>query len=136
MDVESNTVKRFDESEVQEMALNDADYPQLLKAISNPPRVLRVRGTLPLHTKISAISGSRKTTQQALMTAQKIGKMLAEHGYTVVTGLAYGCDAAAVEGALSVGGNRTIIESSELGNQDEHAILPILLTVSFCYQKG
>ena len=31
--------------------------------------------------------------------------MLAQHGYTVVTGLAYGCDAEAVEGALSVGGN-------------------------------
>lgn len=101
----SNTVEHFDEAEVQEIALNDTDYPQLLKAISNPPRVLRVRGNLPLHTKIVAISGSRKTTQQALTTACRVGKMLAEQGYTVVTGLAYGCDAAAVEGALSAGGN-------------------------------
>ena len=31
--------------------------------------------------------------------------MLAEHGYTIVTGLAEGCDAAATEGVLSAGGN-------------------------------
>ena len=31
--------------------------------------------------------------------------MLAEQGYTLVTGLAYGCDAPAVEGALSADGN-------------------------------
>ena len=30
----------------------------------------------------------------------------------------------------------TIIERTGLGNQDEHAILPMLLTVSFCYQGG
>lgn len=90
---------------MQEIVLNDPDYPQLLKAISNAPKVLRVCGTLPPSTKIVAISGSRKATQQALTTAHRIGKMLAEHGYTVVTGLAYGCDAAAVEGALSAGGN-------------------------------
>ena len=31
--------------------------------------------------------------------------MLAQHGYTIVDGLAQGCDTAATEGALSVGGN-------------------------------
>ena len=31
--------------------------------------------------------------------------MLAQHGYTIVNGLARGCDTAATEGALSVGGN-------------------------------
>ena len=31
--------------------------------------------------------------------------MLTEHGYTIVTGLAEGCDEAAVEGSLSAGGN-------------------------------
>ena len=31
--------------------------------------------------------------------------MLAEHGYTIATGLAEGCDAAATDGTLSAGGN-------------------------------
>ena len=46
---------------------------------------------------------AEKTTKQALDTADRIGKVLAQQGYTIVTGLAHGCDAA-VEGALSAGG--------------------------------
>ncbi|MXV73209.1 hypothetical protein F4Z99_02890 [Candidatus Poribacteria bacterium] len=95
----------FDEAEIQEIGLINTDYPELLRAIRNPPKALRFRGSLPPNWKIIAISGSRKTTEQALQTAFRIGKMLAEHGYTIVTGLAEGCDEAAVEGALSVGGN-------------------------------
>ena len=98
-------MEHFDNSEVQEIGLNNANYPELLRAIQKPPKALRVRGSLPPHTKIVAISGSRKTTPQALLTADKIGKMLAAHGYTVVTGLAEGCDAETVKGALSKAGN-------------------------------
>ena len=105
MRIEGNTVEHFDESEVREIEIDDRNYPELLKRIKKPPKALRARGNLPPNTKIVAISGSRKTTQQALATAFKIGKMLAEHGYTIVTGLAEGCDEVAVEGALSAGGN-------------------------------
>ena len=94
----------FDEAEVQEIGLNDTNYPELLRAIRKPPKALRFRGSLPPNRKIIAISGSRKTAEQALDAAYRIGKMLAEHGYTIVTGLASGCDAAAVEGALSADG--------------------------------
>ena len=99
-----NTVEHFDESEVREIAIDNKDYPELLKGIKKPPKALRIRGNLPPNRKIIAISGSRKTTKQAFESADRIGKMLAQHGYTIVTGLAKGCDAAAVEGALSAGG--------------------------------
>ena len=95
----------FGEAEVQEIGLDDTNYTKLLRAIRKPPKALRFLGSLPPDTKIIAISGSRKTTQQALQTAFRIGKMLAEHGHTIITGLAEGCDEAAVEGALSAGGN-------------------------------
>ena len=98
-------MEHFDKAEVQEIRLNDTTYPHLLRGIDNPPFSLRVRGSQPLQRKIVAISGSRKTTPEALQTADKIGKMLTEHGWTVVTGLAKGCDAAAVQGTLSEGGN-------------------------------
>ena len=98
-------MKHFDASEVQEIEIDDRNYPELLKRIRKLPKALRIRGNPPPNQKIIAISGSRKTEQQALDAAYRIGKMLAQHGYTVVTGLAYGCDAEAVEGALSVGGN-------------------------------
>ena len=105
MVIGGKTVEHFDESEVREIEIDDRNYPELLKRIKKPPKALRVRGNLPPNRQIIAISGSRKPTQQALATAFKIGKMLAEHGYTIVTGLAEGCDEAAVEGALSANGN-------------------------------
>ena len=95
----------FDDAEVQEIGLGDPNYSKLLQAIRKPPKALRFRGSLPLHTKIMAISGSRKPPQQALQTAYRIGTLLAAHGYTLVTGLSEGCDAAATDGALAAGGN-------------------------------
>ena len=97
-------MKHFDASEVQEIGIDDRNYPELLKRIRKPPKALRIRGNPPPNRKIIAISGSRKTTEQALQTAYRIGKMLAEQEYTIVTGLAEGCDAAAVEGAVAAGG--------------------------------
>ena len=96
-------MEHFDESEVREIEIDDRNYPELLKRIKKPPKALRVRGNLPPNRKIIAISGSRETTNQALDAAYRIGKMLAQHGYTIVTGLAHGCDTAATEGALSAG---------------------------------
>ena len=97
-------MEHFDESEVREIGIDDRNYPELLRKIKKPPKALRIRGNLPSSRKIIAISGSRETTQQTLETAYRIGKMLAQHGYTVVVGLAQGCDTAAAEGALSAGG--------------------------------
>lgn len=98
-------MKRFDESEVREIGIDDREYPELLKRIKNPPKAIRIRGNLLSNRNIIAISGSRETTERALETAYRIGKMLAQHKYTVVNGLARGCDTAATEGALSAGGN-------------------------------
>ena len=97
-------MEHFDESEVRVTEIDDKNYPRLLKAIGKPPKVLRIRGSLPPDRNIIAISGSRETTQQALDTADRIGRMLAQHRYTIVAGLSYGCDAAVIEGALSEGG--------------------------------
>ena len=105
MGIGGNTVEHFDESEVREIEIDDRSYPELLKRIKKPPKTLRIRGNLPPNRKIVAISGSRETTNQALGAADRIGKMIAQHGYTVVNGLARGCDTSATEGALSAGGN-------------------------------
>ena len=104
MGIGGKTVEHFDESGVREIEIDDRNYPELLKRIKKPPKAIRFRGNLPPNRKIIAISGSRETTKQALETAYRIGKMLAQHGYTVVVGLAKGCDTAAAEGALSADG--------------------------------
>ena len=97
-------MKHFDESEVREIGVDDRNYPEFLREIKKPPKIFRIRENLPSNRKIIAISGSRKTMQPALDAAYRIGRMLAKHGYTIVDGLAHGCDTAATEGALSAGG--------------------------------
>ena len=97
-------MEHFDESEVREIEIGDRNYPELLRKIRKPPKALRIRGSLLPDRKIIAISGSRETTHLALNTAYRIGKVLAQHGYTIVVGLAQGCDTAATEGTLLGGG--------------------------------
>lgn len=68
---------------------------------------LWVRGPLSLRDaceRAVAIVGTRAATDYGLMVAADLGAGLAERGWTVVSGLAFGIDAAAHRGALAAGG--------------------------------
>lgn len=86
----------------------DADYPEYLRQIYDPPLVLYVKGTLTARDKNSvAMVGSRLTTHYGIETARKLAYQLAYLGVTVVSGGARGIDTAAHQGAMSAKG-RTI----------------------------
>lgn len=86
----------------------DEDFPQSLITIPDPPDLLFVRGSMRGKEERSiAIVGSRRETRYGREQAFAIAKELAQNGVTVVSGLAYGIDRAAHEGALA-GGGRTI----------------------------
>ena len=85
-----------------------AGYPPLLSRIDDPPGVLFVRGSFePRDSLAVAIVGARHATAYGQKVAEQLGGALARAGYTVVSGLARGIDAAAHRGALKAGG-RTI----------------------------
>lgn len=76
-------------------------YPALLSEIHDPPSLLFVKGKLPETLPLPiAMVGSRNCTAYGREVAELLGEQLAEHGATVVTGLAAGIDAAAARGAL------------------------------------
>jgi len=104
------------------VSLEDANYPQLLKEIHNPPYILYAKGDISLFNSSSlAIVGSRKFTEYGKRVAEGFGRDLANAGITIVSGLALGIDAIAHSGALEAEGKTIAI----LGNGlDEKSIHP------------
>jgi DNA processing protein len=101
-------LKRCEEFGCHAVTQDDAEYPELLRQIYDPPIVLYVKGTLEAKDKNGvAIVGSRQTTHYGIEIARKFGYQLAYLGVTVVSGGARGIDTAAHQGALSAKG-RTI----------------------------
>jgi len=88
------------------MALRDADYPERLSNIPDPPLVLYIKGKLPDLDEEAAIGvvGTRKPTLYGMEMAEKLGYELTRGGALVVSGIARGLDTAALRGALRAGG--------------------------------
>ena len=90
------------------LTVQDAEYPELLRQIVDPPVVLWVKGDpAALIVPAVAIVGARAATPAGLSIAKRLGHDLASAGLIVVSGLARGADGAAHTGALDAGG-RTV----------------------------
>jgi hypothetical protein len=78
------------------LTVADADYPQALLNIPDPPLLLYIKGRLDLlNTASLAIVGSRNATTQGLRNAEAFAKSASASGLSVVSGLAQGIDAGA-----------------------------------------
>lgn len=88
------------------LTIGDAEYPERLRNIYDPPIVLYVKGRLPALDEEAAVGivGTRKCTPYGITSAERLGYELAKSGAVVVTGLARGIDSAAAVGALRGGG--------------------------------
>ena len=88
------------------LTIQDAEYPQRLRNIFDPPLVLYVKGRMPVMDEEAAIAvvGTRECTPYGTACGERLGRELAASGAVVVTGLARGVDSAAARGALRAGG--------------------------------
>ncbi len=83
-------------------------YPRRLRQIYDPPALLWMRGQFtPADWHAIAIVGTRRCTEYGTQQAYRFARALAEQGFTIVSGLAYGIDGSAHRGALD-GGGRTV----------------------------
>jgi DNA processing protein len=83
---------------------DDPQYPTLLRQIHNPPLGLYIRGKFPMAEYSFTVVGTRRATADGKLSAKRFGRELASAGFTIVSGLALGVDAAAHEGCLEAGG--------------------------------
>lgn len=81
----------------------DADYPLNLLSLGNAPTILYVKGNYKLlnTAKSVAIIGTREPTDYGKRIDMLFSKTLSLDGFTVVSGLAIGCDTYAHEGTLT-----------------------------------
>lgn len=90
----------------------DDEWPTQLDALATPPWGLFVRGVENLRliaARSVAIVGSRAATGYGLRVAADLAADLCERGWSVISGLAYGIDAAAHRGALAVRGSTAAV---------------------------
>jgi DNA processing protein len=86
------------------LTMADADYPDPLKHIQDPPLVLYLRGDRALLGREQiGIVGSRNATRAGLEHARSFAEALGRKGLLVTSGLALGVDGAAHSGALDAG---------------------------------
>jgi DNA processing protein len=92
------------EEPIKTLAIDDPDYPSMLKRITRPPAVLYYQGEKPEEEKALAIVGTRKCSGYGKTAAFSIARDLADQGIIVISGLARGIDRAAHKGSLAEGG--------------------------------
>lgn len=92
------------------LTLADDDYPPALLEIPDPPPLLYVQGDPALLCRPGiAIVGSRNATPGGLKNSERFAASLAGSGWSIVSGLALGIDAAAHRGALDCGGTTVAV---------------------------
>ena len=102
---ELTTIER---QQIKVRTFMDESYPSRLRMIPDPPPILFISGTLTGSDELAvAVVGARRATAAGKLFTEELAVGLAGAGFTIVSGLARGVDAAAHRSALAAGG-RTI----------------------------
>ncbi|PJC37361.1 DNA-protecting protein DprA [Candidatus Peregrinibacteria bacterium CG_4_9_14_0_2_um_filter_53_11] len=104
----------------------DPSFPSLLRTIPDCPSLLYGRGQpLKEDSFYIAIVGTRHPSPYGLELAETFAYGLAQRGAVIVSGLAYGIDAAAHRGALSAGGSTVAVLASPVGWVTPRSNIPL-----------
>ncbi|MEQ8200161.1 MAG: DNA-processing protein DprA [Syntrophomonadaceae bacterium] len=93
--------------------LEDDKYPDMLRAIYDPPYLIYYKGSIDILDEFClAVVGSRVATSYGKSQAFRFGRELAGQGIVVVSGMARGIDTEAHRGALEAGGKTAAVLGS------------------------
>ena len=103
------------------IALDDEEYPTLLKHIPDPPALLWVRGRMVKEDALAlGIVGSRRCSHYGREQADRFASLCAQSGLCIVSGGARGIDGAAHRAALRVVGRTIAVIGSGLAQPYPH----------------
>lgn len=97
-------VEKYDNNGIMLLRKGGQGYPALLSDVPDAPSVLFAKGRAVDMSRCVAVVGTRSPSDYGVRAAELFSDGLAKAGYTVVSGLALGIDAAAHGAALAAGG--------------------------------
>lgn len=107
--------------QIKTVSIEDKNYPALLKKISNPPKIIYVKGELSENDLCFGVVGTRRFSYYGKEVSSEIAGDLAEAGLTIVSGLAPGIDTFSHLAALNRNGRTIAVLGTGL---DEKSIYP------------
>jgi DNA processing protein len=126
-------LRRCTDMNVQLLRKHHNTYPSSLQNVDDSPLILFCRGTVKPEDDLAVgIVGSRRCTAYGRKQAERLAGSLARAGFTIISGLARGIDAAAHRGALAAGGRTIAVLATGVKNiyPPEHADLAVEITHS------
>ncbi len=89
-------------ADIKTITYLDADFPPLLRLLNDYPVLLHYKGNIhSLKERCVAIIGTREVSDHAIQAGERLTKIMSEDkGYTIVSGLAVGCDTVAHKTAV------------------------------------
>ena len=123
-------VNRLEKLKITVLFEESEDYPALLREIDDPPYVLYCVGHLSaLQKPLISVIGTRRPSAYGKQMGRQIARGLAEAGVCVVSGLAYGIDACAHEGALEGKGATVAVLGSGVNTPYPQENIPLLRSI-------
>lgn len=106
-----------EDNEIDIITLDDPEYPESLRGISDPPLVLYIKGKIQEQDRLSvAIVGSRASSSYGKDACYLFSSGLAKLGITIVSGLARGIDTISHKACLEASGRTIAVLGSGLLN--------------------
>ncbi|HEY6737004.1 MAG TPA: DNA-processing protein DprA [Candidatus Saccharimonadia bacterium] len=114
--------------QISRISSNDSEFPDVLRALANPPKSINVLGKMPFGHYV-AIVGTRKCTAYGRQITYQLARDLARAGAVIVSGLAAGVDGIAHQAALDVGGKTVAVLGHGLNRIYPHAHRPLAMDI-------
>jgi DNA processing protein len=101
-DSAETTIAYCQHHDIQLICPDDSGWPKTLNLIEDAPLVLFIRGDTEHlnHERLLAVVGARKASREGRLITRRWSRHFSDRGIAVVSGMAYGIDAAAHGGAL------------------------------------
>ena len=90
-EIAENDIQKSEKNASKIISILDNEYPEILRKTVGKPTILYIQGQMPKLPSV-AIIGTREPTDHGKIIAERISQYFSENGWSIVSGLALGCD--------------------------------------------